>query len=611
METAQKMIYMGSRMKAYRTKISVVLLGFILVIGVGNSQCGAASFRGLGFLQGGTCSEARGVSAKGMVVVGTSCTPSGVQAFRWTNDGGMKGVPVPTGLIKSWGVDVSADGNLILGQGRKSDGSPYGYEGFLWNYASGCMYHITAENRSIFVTGMTSDGSIVVGNEWTEGTEGKYTPYRWSPEGQVEYLNLLYDGEPATDVEAVSADGRVIVGSKLYDTYPFRRIIYWTEDEVLTFGAQTAIATSRNGAVVVGTVDNLQTQLFEAYRWSRDTGVILLGTCLPRHHSRAMDVSGDDLIIVGYVQSDSTDEQMAMMWDQKHGMRLLKDVLQNDLGLDLSGWKLTRALAISDDGSTIVGDGWNPENQTEAWRANITTAEGRVYFADANLKAAVEEELGISDPNTTDMLSLTHLDAGHIRIADITPLRYAKNLKYLNLEHNHISDISALAGLVKLRELDLDADQVSDITPLAGLKDLEKLDLKANRIRDIAAISAMTNLAGLDLKYNLISDISSLSGLLQLTELELQGNPLNTAGYCSVLPSIRANNPGIDLDVDPNPNPLTEDCITDPDDLLEFAYLWLETACDQNNDWCEGADMDHSGQVNMRDFAQLAGYWGN
>ena len=598
-------------MKAYRTKVSVVLLGFMLVIGAGNSQCGAASFRGLGFLQGGTCSEARGVSAKGMVVVGTSCTPSGVQAFRWTNDGGMKGVPVPTGLIKSWGVDVSADGNLILGQGRKSDGSPYGYEGFLWNYASGCMYHITAENRSIFVTGMTRDGSIVVGNEWTEGTEGKYMPYRWSPGGQVEYLNLLYDGEPATDVEAVSADGRVIVGSKLYDTYPFSRIIYWMEDEVLTFSAQTAIATSRDGAVVVGTVDNLQTQLFEAYRWSRDTGVILLGTCLPRHHSRAMDVSGDGLIIVGYVQSDSTDEQMAMMWDQKHGMRLLKDVLQNDLGLDLSGWKLTRALAISDDGSTIVGDGWNVENQTEAWWANITTAGGRVYFADVRLKAAVEEELEISDPNITDMLSLICLDAGHMGIANIAGLEYAKNLKYLDLEDNHISDISLLAGLVKLRELDLDFDQISDITPLAGLKGLIELDLETNQIRDIAAISAMTKLAKLDLKHNLISDVSALSGLLQLTKLELHGNPLNTAAYCSILPSIRANNPGIIVTVDPNPNPLTEDCVTDADDLLEFAYLWLETTCDRTNDWCEGADMDHSGQVNLRDFAQLAGYWGD
>jgi hypothetical protein len=39
----------------------------------------------------------------------------------------------------------------------------------------------------------------------------------------------------------------------------------------------------------------------------------------------------------------------------------------------------------------------------------------------------------------------------------------------------------------------------------------------------------------------------------------------------------------------PDPNLLTEDCVTDPGDLLEFAYLWLETACDQENDWCGDA----------------------
>ena len=38
-------------------------------------------------------------------------------------------------------------------------------------------------------------------------------------------------------------------------------------------------------------------------------------------------------------------------------------------------------------------------------------AEDPVYFADANLKAAVESELGITDPTPTDMLALTILDA--------------------------------------------------------------------------------------------------------------------------------------------------------------------------------------------------------
>ena len=41
----------------------------------------------------------------------------------------------------------------------------------------------------------------------------------------------------------------------------------------------------------------------------------------------------------------------------------------------------------------------------------LAMAEDPVYFADANLKAAVESELGISDPTPTDMLLLTDLSA--------------------------------------------------------------------------------------------------------------------------------------------------------------------------------------------------------
>ena len=47
------------------------------------------------------------------------------------------------------------------------------------------------------------------------------------------------------------------------------------------------------------------------------------------------------------------------------------DVLLEDLGLDLSGWRLSNARGISDDGLTIVGNGTNPSGVTEAWIAII------------------------------------------------------------------------------------------------------------------------------------------------------------------------------------------------------------------------------------------------
>jgi hypothetical protein len=51
-----------------------------------------------------------------------------------------------------------------------------------------------------------------------------------------------------------------------------------------------------------------------------------------------------------------------------NGMRELDAVL-TAAGIDLTGWTLTRASAISGDGLTVAGVGINPSGDTEAWIA--------------------------------------------------------------------------------------------------------------------------------------------------------------------------------------------------------------------------------------------------
>jgi len=148
-----------------------------------------------------------------------------------------------------------------------------------------------------------------------------------------------------------------------------------------------------------------------------------------------------------------------------------------------------------------------------------------VYFADPNLKTAVEAELGITNPTATEMLALTDLTANDKGIIGLTGLEQATNLKTLSLSGNQISDISALADLTKLIELDLGWNKINDITVLAGLNRLQYLSIHRNRI---SSISAITNL--MSLKY-----------------LNLNGNPLHADSVNVYIPKIHQANPECEI----------------------------------------------------------------
>ncbi len=232
-----------------------------------------------------------------------------------------------------------------------------------------------------------------------------------------------------------------------------------------------------------------------------------------------------------------------------------------------------------------------------------------VYFADANLKGAVEAELGISEPNVTNMLVLTLFDANNKYISDLTGLEYASNLTVLNLYDNLLSNISQVSSLSSLTELELSENQIVDVSPLAGLNGLSILRLQRNGISDISPIAPLTDLTELSLIWNYLNEISALSQMDNLTILWLQYNPLNTAAYCTYIPLIQSNNPGIWIEFDPNPNQLTSDCSTDWPDLAIFASHWLETGCGSSNQRCGWADLDHVNDVSLADFARFANLW--
>ena len=115
------------------------------------------------------------------------------------------------------------------------------------------------------------------------------------------------------------------------------------------------------------------------------------------------------------------------------------------------------------------------------------SGDGPVRFVDPNLKAAVERQLGVREPNTSDMLKLTELSANKRGISDLAGLEHARNLRILYLNGNRIGDISVLPGLVDLEYVDLANNQIKSVPQLSALKKLNWLILHNNRFEDIPA----------------------------------------------------------------------------------------------------------------------------
>ena len=194
--------------------------------------------------------------------------------------------------------------------------------------------------------------------------------------------------------------------------------------------------------------------------------------------------------------------------------------------------------------------------------AGVVVAEEPVYFADEKLKAAVERELGVSDPTPSDMVGLRYLNSYGRGITDLSGLEYATNLTSLSLSSNQ----------------------------------------------------------------NQITDISALSGLTNLTWLELQCNPLSKQAHCADVPSIISTNPDWTIVNAPNPYNcdcdgnscacpcagnmnVNKDHERDLDDLQNLSCLLLAAGPPfiQPVEPGHCGDLNADGQLDLEDLQAVAG----
>lgn len=333
---------------------------------------GGGTFRGLGFLPGANTSDATAVSADGSVVVGSAIMPGGgISAWRWSQATGMADLGNLGSAVATIPYGVNPDGSVIVGQGSSARGS----EAFRWTLTSGMAALGDLDGGPFNSKGAATnlDGSLVVGyGSVAEGADAIF----WTQAGGLQSFSDLPGGIRKAEAFDVTPNGVHVVG---YGTGASREALRWSSGQRTQLGfleggstvSSQAYAVSEDGSVIVGVSTSAQSNPdVQAFRWTAAGGMVGLGD-LPggNFRSEARDVSGDGTRVVG--NSSVASGRAAFIWILGGGMVDLLAWLQNRGVTGLTGWTLTSATGISQDGKVIVGSGVNPTGKTEAWLAKL------------------------------------------------------------------------------------------------------------------------------------------------------------------------------------------------------------------------------------------------
>lgn len=206
-------------------------------------------------------------------------------------------------------------------------------------------------------TGVSADGSIIVGT--SVNTAGETRGFRYlisDPDNLLNSDNLLrgftdpFNSAEEASVFAISGDGNIIVGQSYNQSHGIGNSSRYVGSDInpqnlLPSANQSlAKAASYDGSVIVG----YRGIISRAFKYSADSGLAVdIGTLPGANQSSAYGVSANGAVIVGSSGNSPADQHAFRYTDS--GMVDLHSLM----GLTSS---VSKALAISGDGSTIVGN---------------------------------------------------------------------------------------------------------------------------------------------------------------------------------------------------------------------------------------------------------------
>jgi probable HAF family extracellular repeat protein len=339
-----------------------------------------ATFQVIAPLSGNLFASASAISPDGSTVVGSSFgTPPQVQpqAIEWTASGGTVGLGYVSGLTaSSYALAVSGalsqGGAAIFGG---SENSTPTVEAFSWTQGGGMTsLSFPSGELSNLATGSSYDGTVVVG--WRLNGSSNVVAFRWTAATGLVSLGTL-PGDDTSSASGVSADGSTVVGVSENSTTGAQQAFVWTQaGGMVGLGylpsdtISVASAANADGSVVVGMSGTQPSgttpppQVLHAFRWTAATGMVNLGTLSGDTGAVANAVSSNGNVVVGQSigQGVTASEPYpygvrAFVWTASTGMQPIQDLLTG-YGTNLGEiYFLSSATGISGGGSVIIGTG--------------------------------------------------------------------------------------------------------------------------------------------------------------------------------------------------------------------------------------------------------------
>ncbi len=351
-----------------------MIISIALILGAGQIAS-AARFVPIPSLDAPSyASAATGVSQNGKVVAGWSDSDDGICAFKWTTADGVLplGVGYMPGSLErvSQATAISADGKVIVGWTHYFDTISWDARkmAFIWTAEDG-FDPIPASNGNNYIPrAISADGHVIVGEVGTGSAEIPRFAVIFHWDHSIE---AVFGYSPWSQAKAigVSHDGLRISGSGVYISsgyYPRRTFLrdevggfqFIGESESDSFTSATAL--SADGQLIAGILDATDSTVF---RWKESTGLIDAGVFPGALNTRVLAVNESGNIMVG--KAGTVNNWYAIIWNETDGFQNLADYATQILSIDLQGWQLTQANAITR--RAIVGEGINPDGIQKAW----------------------------------------------------------------------------------------------------------------------------------------------------------------------------------------------------------------------------------------------------